>query len=315
MFLHTTGILYLLHDNRIFSFGKKKTGDEFEISMVEEQNLLLNIVTTAKFRAMGFLYSGYQLLDNCLFLLIILLSIRNNNFGIPREDEELALFVVLGLEAFYDVMLYTHRYWILQRLSIYIVIVLYCIYFWIVALLPDDLFKDITREQMYLLLVVRFSAFVLETLVDIAIDIELHNDLIKLGKVRSLNLKRQSERDNPYLKHELKMKDRGNWMSRYMDVSNSVIMLEDVDYRGSLFAWGMTSVFDGSERNTGFPQFYSYCLCAMPTIPASVAFVALLILCCTAGLLIVTIQFILSLLTWNLQIPWSLNYWKEILHF
>lgn len=310
MYLQATGILCFLHDNRIYAFKKHYSYGNMPVSAVEEQTLLLTILTTAKFRAMGFLYCSYHLVDNVMFIIIIVMSLKNSEFGIPENHLVSALFGMFGLETFCDIMLYTHRYWILQRLSVYIAFVLYFIYVAIIALFPEELFIDITRGDVFRVLGIRFIAFVLETLVDIMMDIELHNDLVKLEKLRLQNQDQKGAWNNPQ-----QTSNEKHWLSKYVDVSNSVSMSRDMEYMGSTFAWGMASVFDGCERKEPFPQVYSYALCLLPIIPAAIVFLSISALCLAAGLLIVILELTTRIVTGRVNPVVSVNYWKELLHF
>lgn len=178
-------LLCLLHDNRIFAFKREQASDDASSSSSNEQNVVLNLLTTPKYRAMSAMYIIFRLLDNITLLSIIVLSIINGGLTTPTPAN-LALFSAIGLEVFYDVMLQTNKYWILERLSIYIGIVLYGLYTGIVAwknshgdYKPDDL------EIAIAVLITRFAAFFFEECVDIAIDGELHNDLLKLQNHRN----------------------------------------------------------------------------------------------------------------------------------
>lgn len=308
--------LCLLHDNRIYGFRHRN-----DSSVEEQQDLILSLLTTAKFRIMGFLYSGYHLLDNTLFLLIIILSALNNGFTLPTHHE-MALFGAIGLEGFYDVMLYTHRYWVLQRLSIYIGAVLYFAYFLIVGLMSAYGITSETQHEMivWCVLGTRFGAFILEELVDIAIDLELHNDLVKLNRERLQRLvpERLNPDDNADGGNDIEMiienpAPRG-W-TKYLDVSNSVLMPNEVEYLGSFFAWGQKSVFNRNVwKRDPFMPVSTILLCFLPTIPAVLVFIPILILCMTAGIVILILFNFLAIFTCNFKNVWSRAYWNELLH-
>jgi len=324
MYLKLPGILCLLHDNRIFAFKKQQIGDNL-ISSLDEQNLLLSLLTTAKFRIMGFLYSGYHLVDNTLFLLIIIMSILNNGLRLPT-DSETALFAAIGLEGFYDVMLFTHRYWILQRLSIYIGCVLYIAYFTIVGLTSTygDIIKDY-HELVWIVLGVRFGAFILEELVDIAIDIELHNDLVKLNleKIQKGNEGQNTAGgnvvENGGVTNDVQTLIRSErYLSRvrkYLNVSTAVVLPPDVEYIGSMFAWGQQSVFDRNVwKEDKFSRMYSIALCLFPSIPAVIVFIPLLILCSAAVGVTMILLCLMSIVTCKFNALWTRNYWSELFY-
>lgn len=176
-------LLCFLHDNRIFAFATDGIAQDcLSEASAGVQNMILSILTTPKYRAMSSMYLIFRLLDNLTFLLIIVLSLMKLEFKFPTLAE-LALFSAIGIEIFYDIMLYTHKYWILNRLSVYIGLVLYMAYAGIIFWKKNS--GAYNEEQLQLVVVVlsiRFVVFVLEELVDIAIDGELHNDLLKLHK-------------------------------------------------------------------------------------------------------------------------------------
>jgi len=148
--------------------------------------LILGLLTTARYRAMKFLYSGYHLIDNSSFLFLIVMSFYNWSITWSMSSREKGVFTAIGVEAFYDIMVYTHRYWILQRLSFCIGLLLYSIYFTLLTsmhLYPDNNPEGFEPKIALIALGVRFGAFLFEKLVDVAIDIQLHNDLIKLNRL------------------------------------------------------------------------------------------------------------------------------------
>jgi len=331
MYVRISGILCLLHDNRIFAFAKPRD----DKSYLEEQTLILNLLTTARFRLMGFLYSGYHLADNTLFILIIVMSIVNNGLEIPSE-QNMMLFAAIGVEAFYDILLYTHQYWILQRLSIYIGLVLYMAYFAIVFIISNSKYVNeipVSIDLVWIVLGVRFAAFVMEEMVDIAIDIQLHNDLIMLSQEKNqFSTAEQFERLHiEYIGNPGIWEQNVGWKKipdliehpqqccgvfrRYLNVSNAVAIPRGVVYLGSVFAWGQTSVFDSNVwKRDRFSPIYIFCLCFLPGIPAFLLFIALCILCIFAGLLMFCICFILSFITGNCGAPFKCNYWRELIH-
>src|SRR5699024_607527 len=69
-----------------------------------------------------------RLIDNTAFLLIIILSILNWKV-VFLTSEDFALIGVILIELFYDVMMLTHVFWFLQRMSFYIGLLLYVGYY------------------------------------------------------------------------------------------------------------------------------------------------------------------------------------------
>lgn len=86
MFVPIYGLLCLFNDNRIFGFRRSQTSDETSSSL-NEQNVILYLLTTPKYRAMSVMYLIFRLLDNSSFLLIIVLSIMNADLTIPTADD------------------------------------------------------------------------------------------------------------------------------------------------------------------------------------------------------------------------------------
>jgi hypothetical protein len=326
-------LLCLFHDNRIFAFEKKQASDDASSSS-SEQNVLLDLLTTPKYRAMSAMYIIFRLLDNISLLLIFVLSIMNNGFTIPTSAEW-ALFSAIGLEVFYDVMLYTHKYWTLQRLSIHIGIVLYCVYAVIVAWKHSN--GDYTPNELHTVIVVlsiRFFTFIIEECVDIAIDGELHNDLLKLQNRKDQETKdqetreHQETREDPERNVEQNEIDTSSLLSRskfksYMDVSNAVKMPQDVDYKGSFFAWGSKSVFTREVwTKDQFPRWLVYILCFLPFIVAFIILVLFIILCLVASLIPVILAYVLAAIChWTCDRKIlkkkvkSSNFFKELTHF
>lgn len=83
------------------------------------------------------------------------------------------------LTSSYVIFQYFSHFWILRRVSIYIVLLFYLIYYGCIALFgPEAGYSDSHTHFLYVFLAFRFLAFVLSTLVDISIDMQIHNDLI-----------------------------------------------------------------------------------------------------------------------------------------
>jgi len=184
-------------------------------------------------------------------------------------------------------------------------------------------------EIVWIVLGMRFGAFLLEILVDIAVDIQLHNDIVKLSLKSSernicngtpananLNMENidveaiENTEAQPIVASKFSFK-------KYFSVGDSVRMNPDIEYIGSIFTWGAESVFDGSHvwKTVRFPSSYTVCLCLLPLIPAVLVFVPLATLCLAAGVLIGILLLLVSLLTCNRSFLTTPNYWKELLHF
>lgn len=80
-----------------------------------------------------------------------------------------------------NTIVFSSHFWILRRISVYIVLLFYLIYYGCIAVCgPKAGYTEPHIRFLYVLLAFRFLAFVMETLVDVAIDMQIHNDLIRL---------------------------------------------------------------------------------------------------------------------------------------
>lgn len=333
-------LLCLLHDNRIFAF--KRQASETTSSSSDEQNVMLNLLTTPKYRIMSSMYIIFRLLDNTGLVLLIILSIMKWQLTIP-SSAQMVLVSALGLEVVYDVMLFTHKFWILQRLSLFIGLSMYIFYagliYWnfsIGAYTSNDL------QIVCYAVLVRFCAFLFEEFVDIAIDGQLHNDLLKLKnpKIDVQNNEEQQDMQNseeqPVLQNnELQPIVQNNedepnascccsnfkkYIKSYIDVSNSVMMPRNVHYEGSFFAWSPYSVFNENVwSNKQFPRPLIIFLCL---IPASVAvlliFLITLIFIIPALIILFFVSFCLlicnSTCTMRILLDSARKFFKELMH-
>jgi len=202
MKVHHGNRFHFLHDNRVFIFidrdvedgeegteGKYlfesqpstrgKTGDKNTEDNIEQ--LLLDLLTTSKYRVMQLLYLIFRITDNVMFLSLIISGVYRYilGHGIDQTQQEqekavVLVFSVVGVEVFYDVMSWTTKIWIVNRLGFYIGIMLYCCYAIAFAFVPN------VDAVVWMLLGIRFGAYLLESFVDYAMDLEMHNDLVKM---------------------------------------------------------------------------------------------------------------------------------------
>lgn len=108
-----------------------------------------------------------------MLLTIIVLTVLHHGHITYPDRGQIAVFSAIGVELFYDVLLFTSKFWFLERLSPYVGLGLYMLYFTILYILQSPLY-------VWCVLWVRLAAFVIEESVDIAIDLEMHNDLIHI---------------------------------------------------------------------------------------------------------------------------------------
>jgi hypothetical protein len=347
MYFKMSGVFCLLHDNRIFAFQKNSSSSQPPSTLGDVQNLILNLLTTAKYRAMGFLYTGFHLANNSTFALIIVLSVRNNFFTVPTKGD-IALLVVIGAELLYDVLSFTHQYWILQRLQIYVGLVLYVIYFTLLHLIgktPKVQAKlHVTEPDIntaFWVLCIRFAAFILEILVDIAIDAALHNDLLRLCREEDSLTVENGERlngahacdvekqavfshtctDDDEVDEGKQMISTWSHLKEYMQLGsrNSVEIPPGIKYIGSIFAWGPYSVFNLNVwKSKPFSKIFLFGLCTFPLVIAGLFAIVLLVLFIAAFLLIFVITLCYCVPTCNykpLRLILRTKIWKELLHF
>jgi hypothetical protein len=123
--------------------------------------------------------------------------------------------------------MYCSHFWILRRISVYIVLLFYLMYYGLIAVCgPKAGYTMPHIRFLYVLLALRFLAFSLETLVDVAIDMQIHNDLISLTSPLP--------------------DDRDGEGTKYLDIRNSFTSFPFVIgsncYEGSLNSWTPFSI-------------------------------------------------------------------------
>jgi len=165
----------LLHDNRIFHLKKESGSPDInsqpsKLSVSEAIDCLNNLVTTAKYRAIYALYCLFRVIDYAVLIYFIYLLVTA---GVKME--RIVLYIVVALEIFYDVMESLTKLWPMERVKLFIAVAFYGLYFWQFL----SLFRPIEDyTQNWYLLTIRFIAFLLELGLDIALDTEIHNDII-----------------------------------------------------------------------------------------------------------------------------------------
>lgn len=91
-----------------------------------------------------------------------------------------------------------NKYWILQRLSLFIGFILYIIYGTVIYIkyINDGFEKENDLQFVVGVVGGRFLSFIFEEMVDIAIDGQLHNDLL------TLNINRQTDNTNTNIQND-----------------------------------------------------------------------------------------------------------------
>jgi len=164
----------LMHETRIFYFRlTKEEWDNLDESMGELTNLFLILLTTQKYRVLSAFYLIFRLADNTMLLALVIamfLDMPTDNF-VDILKENYIIFSVLAVESFYNVMQFTVRIWILNRISIYIGLLLFGLYAAAFTYLGS------WNHLITILFILRFMFFFLEEVVDYCIDREIEYDL------------------------------------------------------------------------------------------------------------------------------------------
>mmetsp|Transcript_76427 Transcript_76427/g.216084 ORF Transcript_76427/g.216084 Transcript_76427/m.216084 type:complete len:369 (+) Transcript_76427:98-1204(+) len=173
----------LLHDNRMFRFSLREEhirpfvhDDQAPKPCADElaQNILLRFQTSPKYRILNALFLSFRLVDNVMLLTVFVLTLMNGGhfrMVVFPSNAQISVYSVIGVELFYDVLLMTSKFWFLERLSPFVGVALYAMYFTVMALIRSPYY-------VWVVVLIRLAAFVIEESVDIAIDLEMHNDLL-----------------------------------------------------------------------------------------------------------------------------------------
>eukprot|EP00026_Physarum_polycephalum_P011729 Phypoly_transcript_11970.p1 GENE.Phypoly_transcript_11970~~Phypoly_transcript_11970.p1 ORF type:complete len:354 (+),score=15.03 Phypoly_transcript_11970:73-1134(+) len=320
-------MLCLLHDNRIFSFKKDFIDDlskAVESTSSPEQNIILNMLTTPKYRAMSAMYMLFHILDSVLFLSIIVLCLFTDRTLSPNLGRvSICIYIAIGMEIFYDMMLNINRYWLLQRLSIHIGLTLYAIYATLVFTAISLVDKNDTKQLENLniikdILLVRFISFVMEECVDVAIDFSLHNDLVRL-----YDKNRRTVEQELNLETQRLLREPGR-LTSFTNVVNFISLPEELgrQYNGSCFAWSTASVFTkGIWRKQEVSQFWIILLCLLPGLITVLLVSMLLLICLFASIIPIMFAFIIRFLALccsdarGKKRSAFRSYWREMTYF
>jgi len=180
----------LLHDNRIFHFKKEISDGDPELGSVstaqinnsfsstltinEAVDCLNNLLTTPKYRGIFSLYGLFKVIDYAVLLYFVYVLV-STAFEDGIEDKTIPLYLLISLEVFYDVMESTTKLWPMERLKFFTSVAFYLLYLsqFIYLFLP------LMDYWLYwMLLGVRFLAYVLDLGIDITLDTEIHNDIM-----------------------------------------------------------------------------------------------------------------------------------------
>ncbi len=154
------------------------------------KDLIQNILTSPGFRLLTFMYLFFQLVDDSTFIAIVVSTIYHGatSSGSPSGDTY-SLYFVIGLEIFYDILLAVNKYWILQRVSVFIALSLFVSYFTILnEIRNNEGMSDERYRTLTALLLFRFFFFLFEECIDVYIDCSIHNILLTAQHCRDNNI-------------------------------------------------------------------------------------------------------------------------------
>ena len=143
----------------------------------------IDALTTPKYRFLCILYLLFVILDNFVFLSIIFTFILHVT---PQKFEDLLLnsnwklVLVIFIEVFYDILQAMVKIWLVNRVSFYFVLCLYGAYYLVFNYL------NLWETSLTVLFCLRFASFLLETIIDLCIDLELDHDLANGSKIHAL---------------------------------------------------------------------------------------------------------------------------------
>jgi hypothetical protein len=205
--------IMLLHDNRIFFFQDTTNdyaSEDWEKLFNHYSNGIQHLLTIPKYRLIEAIYTIYKLADYLLFIYLVVTGINHfitNNFHFKYY----IIFSVIIIELFYDIMGYTTRIWILNRLSVAIGIMLFVLYYLSFLYAKSDF-------TSYIALSIRLGIYILEVITDYCLDLEIHNDLC--GNTRFL------------------------YFFEARQCLNADFQIAKKDYIGSILSWGCQSAFE-----------------------------------------------------------------------
>ena len=186
------------------------------------------MLMTPKYRSLKAFYLTFHLLDDTIFLSIILSLFIGKDLDFEEVlEKHWKLFIVIACEAIYGVFEYHVHVWILNRVSVYFVLILYASYC-IVLTLTNGWDKTIE-----VLLSLRFFSFLCELGVDLLIDLELHHDL-KDGNIHPMPVDCISAWCCGNLRNELQEEH---------DLTQMYKLPTGWRYKGSIVAWTSLNTF------------------------------------------------------------------------
>ena len=173
--------IMVAHDTRIFYFLTTRldlvnVATNLDVVCDDLTGVFLHLLTTAKYRILNAFYLLFQMTDRIALVALFL----NLFMGEAYKDRKLIdtimdyplVFLVLAYELFYDLMEFNVKIWILNRISIYVGILLFVAYF--AVFVYYDFFD---KAIVVILFGIRLVAFIVEETVDYCMDLEMALDL------------------------------------------------------------------------------------------------------------------------------------------
>ena len=234
--------IMVAHDTRIFYFLTTRldlvnVATNLDVVCDDLTGVFLHLLTTAKYRILNAFYLLFQMTDRIalvsLFLNLFMAEVNLEQDYPHKELQNTVLqykwgFLVLAYELFYDVMEYNVKIWILNRISIYVGILLFIAYF--AVFVYYHFFK---YPIVVILFGVRVVSFIVEQAVDYCMDVEMALDL-------------QSE-------WMTEMKGIYVWDSALAsELHRKLNIPRELKYVGSTCSWTWTNVFNIDAEYFGF---------------------------------------------------------------
>jgi len=218
-------LIMLLHDTRVYYF---KADDErwleLDDTIYQLTTMVLNLLTTDKYRLLTAFYSFFQNLDRVcgsgLLLLLVFDRPLEVNWG-PFFRQYWTIFFIWIIEMYYSAMEYNVKLWILTRVSLYFGFVILFLYF--VEFKRCDLWSVDEHPMVMILYITRFSVFLIENATQFCIDKELAYDIFQ-GSIKPF-------RNMPFAR------------SSSVQRLQATILPDGVALAGTVCSWSLTNVF------------------------------------------------------------------------
>jgi hypothetical protein len=164
-------LILMMHQSRFYAFIALPD-IETQVSQLRES--LLDLLTHRKYRILACVYAIFHATDNIMLVLIVLTSIMGKEFEL-EDMHQAHVLGIFSVDIFNTYLEMQTKFWLLHRIQPYIGFALYITY----ASVLFNVLK--THPILCWLLVTRGVAFLLELVVDYAIDLEIHYDLCNNG--------------------------------------------------------------------------------------------------------------------------------------